>query len=94
MCFYQYNVIVTNRLYYVIGWCLPLLMTLAWAIVTANYVETECWTGYSWTPYYWIVEAPRLTIIAVCKIIITVNKIYTFIELDTHHIISIHFTTI
>ena len=54
-----------NRLYYVIGWCVPVVMTTAWAIVTANFLDSECWTGYAWTNYYWILEGPRMAIIAV-----------------------------
>ena len=40
-------------------------MTIAWATVTGLFVETECWTGYNFTPYYWILEGPRMAIIAV-----------------------------
>ena len=57
-----------NRLYYVIGWCVPVVMTTAWAIVTANFLDSECWTGYAWTNYYWILEGPRMAIIAVIHI--------------------------
>ena len=57
-----------NRLYYVIGWCVPVVMTTAWAIVTANFLDSECWTGYAWTNYYWILEGPRMAIIAVIYI--------------------------
>ena len=43
-------------------------MTTAWAIVTANFLDSECWTGYAWTNYYWILEGPRMAIIAVIYI--------------------------
>ena len=49
-------------------------MTLAWAIVTANFLETECWTGYNFKPYYWIVEGPRLALIAVRESVTTIVK--------------------
>ena len=44
---------------------LPLLMTALWAAVTAVYHQTQCWWGYSFTPYYWVLEGPRFTVIAV-----------------------------
>ena len=54
------------RMYYVIGWCVPGLMTIAWAVVTDQFLKTECWTGYNFTDYYWILEGPRVALIAVC----------------------------
>ena len=56
---------VVFRLYYAIGWGLPALMTLAWALVTGHYLDTACWFGYNHTKFYWIVEGPRLAFIAV-----------------------------
>ena len=53
------------RLYFGIGWGVPVLFTLAWAIVTGHNVNTECWFGYSHTAFYWIVEGPRLALIIV-----------------------------
>ena len=44
---------------------LPLVMTALWAAVTAVYHQTQCWWGYSFTPYYWVLEGPRFTVIAV-----------------------------
>ena len=53
------------RLYYIIGWGLPVLMTTAWAVTTGIQVDSHCWFGYNHTYYYWIVEGPRLALIAV-----------------------------
>ena len=52
-------------LYYIIGWGLPVLMTMTWAIVTGLHISSHCWFGYNHTSYYWIVEGPRLALIAV-----------------------------
>ena len=68
-----------NRLYYVIGWCVPVVMTTAWAIVTANFLDSECWTGYAWTNYYWILEGPRMAIIAVIHTLSLYIYIYIYI---------------
>ncbi|XP_076049229.1 PDF receptor-like [Oratosquilla oratoria] len=52
------------RIYYLIGWGLPVVMTAVWAAVTAfNYTNTACWWGYNLSPYFWILEGPRLTVI-------------------------------
>ena len=37
-----------------------------WAAYTAvQKVNQKCWYGYNLTPYYWILEGPRLTVIIV-----------------------------
>ncbi|CAG9805319.1 unnamed protein product [Chironomus riparius] len=53
-----------HYLYASIGWGLPIIMTTIWAAYTAvQKVNQKCWFGYNLTPYYWILEGPRLTVI-------------------------------
>ncbi|XP_045102386.1 PDF receptor-like [Portunus trituberculatus] len=50
--------------YNLLGWGLPVVMTAVWAAVTAvQHTGTECWWGYNLSPYFWILEGPRLTVI-------------------------------
>nr|XP_045613298.1 PDF receptor-like [Procambarus clarkii] len=49
--------------YYAIGWGIPVFMTASWAAVMALWKNMDCWWGYSFTPYYWILEGPRFTVI-------------------------------
>ncbi len=56
----------TGSIYYVIGWGLPVFMTVAWAVVTGLSLKNDCWYGYNHQSYYYIVEGPRLAVIAVC----------------------------
>ncbi|XP_057318874.1 PDF receptor isoform X2 [Microplitis mediator] len=52
------------RVYRLVGWGLPVVMTLTWAIVTAVYYRpSKCWWGYNLTSYFWILEGPRMAII-------------------------------
>ncbi|KAH8420366.1 hypothetical protein KR009_009648 [Drosophila setifemur] len=49
-----------------LGWCVPILMTFVWARCTVIYMDTsmgECLWNYNLTPYYWILEGPRLAVI-------------------------------
>jgi len=55
----------TRSVYFVIGWGVPVIMTTAWAVTTGMNTNSHCWFGYSHTLYYWIVEGPRLTLIAI-----------------------------
>ncbi|KAF7993218.1 hypothetical protein HCN44_006278 [Aphidius gifuensis] len=52
------------RIYRLIGWGLPIVMTSGWALVTAlNYHPSKCWWGYNLSVYFWILEGPRMAII-------------------------------
>ncbi|XP_066942169.1 PDF receptor-like [Macrobrachium rosenbergii] len=62
------NAVFTDRpnhkMYNLIGWGLPIVMTAVWAAVTAvKHTGSQCWWGYNLTPYFWILEGPRLTVI-------------------------------
>ncbi|KAH8343197.1 hypothetical protein KR059_006340 [Drosophila kikkawai] len=49
-----------------LGWCVPILMTTVWARCTVIYMDTslgDCLWNYNLTPYYWILEGPRLAVI-------------------------------
>ena len=48
--FYKFNWIFFDRLYYVIGWCVPALLTIAWGTGTGLFVDTECWRGCNFSP--------------------------------------------
>ncbi|KAI0243281.1 PDF receptor [Lamellibrachia satsuma] len=54
-------------LYYAIGWGIPVIITTTWAITNGLMVDTQsqCWFGYTYRPYYWILEGPRVAIIGV-----------------------------
>ncbi|XP_044580010.1 PDF receptor isoform X2 [Cotesia glomerata] len=52
------------RMYRLVGWGLPVVMTSTWAVVTAVYYHpSKCWWGYNLTSYFWILEGPRMAII-------------------------------
>ena len=55
----------TLSFYYLIGWVVPVPMTIAWAVVTGTHYDSACWYGYNHKDYYYIVEGPRLAVIAV-----------------------------
>ncbi|XP_037529088.1 corticotropin-releasing factor receptor 2 [Rhipicephalus sanguineus] len=53
------------RLYYALGWGLPLAFILAWAYMTEKELRTACWEGYGSSSNVWILIAPRLVAILV-----------------------------
>ncbi|KAK8765097.1 hypothetical protein V5799_032294 [Amblyomma americanum] len=53
------------RLYYALGWGLPLVFILAWAYQTQKELRTACWEGYGSSTNVWILIAPRLVAILV-----------------------------
>jgi len=57
-----------QNLFYVVGWVLPIPLTIAW--VTTKFYEkeansTHCGIGYSLLSSYWILEGPRIACIMV-----------------------------
>ncbi|XP_030377972.1 PDF receptor [Scaptodrosophila lebanonensis] len=55
-----------HRFFSVLGWGMPVLMTTVWALCTVIYMDTalgDCMWNYNLTPYYWILEGPRLVVI-------------------------------
>ncbi|XP_013098800.2 PDF receptor isoform X2 [Stomoxys calcitrans] len=56
------------KLYSIVGWGVPVLMTTIWGLCTSiHYADTmhDCWWNYNLTPYYWILEGPRIVIITI-----------------------------
>ncbi|XP_068159091.1 PDF receptor isoform X1 [Drosophila tropicalis] len=54
------------KFFSLLGWGVPILMTTVWARCTMMYMDTtvgECLWNYNLTPYYWILEGPRLAVI-------------------------------
>lgn len=56
-----------HKIFSLLGWGLPVLMTTVWAICTAVYTDSahDCLWNYNLTPYYWILEGPRFIVISV-----------------------------
>ncbi|XP_037935677.1 PDF receptor [Teleopsis dalmanni] len=54
-----------HTIFSLIGWGMPILMTTVWVICTAVYTDSahDCLWNYNLTPYYWILEGPRLIVI-------------------------------
>ncbi|XP_053952195.1 PDF receptor isoform X2 [Anastrepha ludens] len=54
-----------HAIFSLLGWGLPVLMTTVWAICTALYTDSahDCLWNYNLTPYYWILEGPRIIVI-------------------------------
>ncbi|XP_050085800.1 PDF receptor isoform X1 [Anopheles aquasalis] len=53
-----------HTVYAAVGWGGPVVLTVIWAITTAQYIrQQKCWWGYNLTPYYWILEGPRLAVV-------------------------------
>ncbi|XP_048754972.2 PDF receptor-like [Ostrea edulis] len=51
--------------YYVLGWAAPLPFTVAWVVTMLNLHKDSCWFPYYFLDQYWIIEAPRVTVIGV-----------------------------
>ncbi|CAF1028161.1 unnamed protein product [Rotaria sordida] len=49
--------------FYILGWIVPLFMTLSWSIVMfVKERDRKCWSNYNYLKYYWIIDGPRYAI--------------------------------
>ncbi|XP_076330006.1 corticotropin-releasing factor receptor 1-like [Tachypleus tridentatus] len=48
------------KLYYFIGWGVPLIPIGAWAATVSKTLDKPCWEGYGESPSIWIITAPML----------------------------------
>ncbi|XP_054713724.1 corticotropin-releasing factor receptor 2-like [Uloborus diversus] len=53
------------KLYYLIGWGLPLLFVSSWAFIMSRELHTPCWKGYGKSSYVWILTGPMITALLV-----------------------------
>ncbi|XP_077978955.1 PDF receptor-like [Glandiceps talaboti] len=55
--------------YFIIGWVVALFPVTGWAVAMHYTNDEQCWLGYVFSPYYWIIEGPR-------NILLFVNLIF------------------
>ncbi|XP_021000291.1 corticotropin-releasing factor receptor 2-like [Parasteatoda tepidariorum] len=48
------------KLYYLIGWGLPLIFVSSWAFIMSCKLHTPCWRGYGKSIYVWILTGPMV----------------------------------
>ncbi|XP_064483293.1 corticotropin-releasing factor receptor 1-like [Ornithodoros turicata] len=53
------------KLYYAIGWGLPMVFVIAWAYMMQQQLGTACWEGYGANQYVWLLIGPRLVALLV-----------------------------
>ncbi|RWS03132.1 corticotropin-releasing factor receptor 2-like protein, partial [Dinothrombium tinctorium] len=51
------------RIYYTIGWGLPLLITLTWTYFMSKESFNPCWEGYNNTSLIWLIKGPSLFVL-------------------------------
>jgi hypothetical protein len=56
--------------FYVVGWGLPAIASLIWAVTTAYQIGIDdvCWLGYFERPSYWIIKGPTTASLLVLAI--------------------------
>ncbi|KAG8193461.1 hypothetical protein JTE90_023713 [Oedothorax gibbosus] len=48
------------KLYYAIGWGIPLVLIMSWCYTMSLNMDSECWEGYGRSPYVWIITGPMI----------------------------------
>ncbi|XP_078621641.1 corticotropin-releasing factor receptor 2-like [Branchiostoma floridae x Branchiostoma japonicum] len=53
-----FHYISSLKVFYIIGWVVPVCFVAAWTVVMALYDDHPCWLDYSELQYAWIVSGP------------------------------------
>jgi hypothetical protein len=54
------------RIYYIIGWGIPIVLVLIWSGLTYRaFYGYVCWWMYNFSGLFWVLEGPRLAVILV-----------------------------
>ncbi|CAL1281561.1 unnamed protein product [Larinioides sclopetarius] len=62
------------KLYYFIGWGIPLVLIITWCSAMSSTLDTDCWEGYGRSPYVWIITGPMIGALGI-NLIFLVNII-------------------
>ncbi|XP_054710987.1 corticotropin-releasing factor receptor 1-like [Uloborus diversus] len=62
------------KLYYLIGWGIPLALIISWCVTMTTHLNTDCWEGYGRSPYVWIITGPMIGALGI-NLIFLVNII-------------------
>ncbi|XP_022239236.1 corticotropin-releasing factor receptor 1-like [Limulus polyphemus] len=53
------------RIYYLIGWGLPLVFILTWCLLMSRDLHSMCWKGYGDSDFVWVLTGPMLLVLLV-----------------------------
>ncbi|RWS25530.1 corticotropin-releasing factor receptor 2-like protein [Leptotrombidium deliense] len=53
------------KLYYVIGWGLPLIIIIVWSCLMSQQLHTPCWEGYGKLNIIWLITAPMIFVLMI-----------------------------
>ncbi|XP_015914350.2 corticotropin-releasing factor receptor 1 [Parasteatoda tepidariorum] len=62
------------KLYYFIGWGIPLVLILSWCLTMNASMNSHCWEGYGRSSYVWIITGPMIGALGI-NLIFLVNII-------------------
>ncbi|OXA51482.1 Corticotropin-releasing factor receptor 1 [Folsomia candida] len=73
------------KIYYAVGWGLPLVLICSWASAMEMFHPVECWKDYSDQPYIWVLLGPMIcALVANLLFLINIMRILlTKIQLST-----------
>lgn len=77
------------KIYYTIGWGIPLLCVIIWVILMSCFSTTPCWKGYGKSPFIWFITGPMILsllvnsvfLINIIRILITKLRMSVSIEI-------------
>lgn len=80
------------RLYYALGWGIPLACVGTWLLLMCFYSSSRCWRGYGLSPFVWFITGPMIFALVVNAIFlvniirILVTKLRTSVSIETKQV--------
>ncbi|KFM80101.1 PDF receptor, partial [Stegodyphus mimosarum] len=80
------------KLYYAIGWGIPLVCVGSWLLLMALYLDRPCWKGYGHSPFVWFITGPMIVALVVNAVFlvniirILVTKLRTSVSIETKQV--------
>lgn len=60
--------------YSITGWGLPSVPTTIWAVTLAVSHRTPCWSGHTFLPVGWLLEACKIALLILCACLFVISK--------------------
>lgn len=83
-----FNTKAPFKLFYFIGWGVPLLITIIWSCVMHSYHMKSCWENYTKVPFIFIIYAP-IIIVLLTNLVFLINIIFVLVtKLRAHNTVE------
>ncbi|XP_036359012.1 corticotropin-releasing factor receptor 2-like isoform X2 [Octopus sinensis] len=80
-----FNTTAPFKLFYFIGWGIPVVITASWSVIMHYYYKEKCWEKYTTLPFIFIIYVP-IIVVLLTNLIFLINIIFVLVtKLRAHN---------